>query len=342
MPEIETTILKKDRLRTEASIQHAKDVFSQNLAKNLNLTKVSSPIMVMDGTGINDDLNGVERTVKFAIKQMDDQHAVVVNSLAKWKRIRLRDFEIDEGHGILTDMRAIRPDEDYSPIHSVYVDQWDWEKRISPPERTLALLKSEVRKIFQAMKDTELDLHEKYPDVVKKLPDDITFIHAEELRRIYPDLTAKERENILAHDHGAVFIIGIGGNLGDDRPHDGRAPDYDDWSTENEDGFQGLNGDLLVWNPVLKSAFELSSMGIRVDRAALLKQLELRDEQRRKDLYFHQLLLQDKLPQCIGGGIGQSRMCMYLLGKRHIGEVQVSVWPEQAYQDAKVLGIQLL
>ena len=342
MPEIEPTTLKKDRLTTEASIQYAKDVFSQKLAQYLKLTKVSSPIMVMDGTGVNDDLNGVERCVRFAIKQMDDQHAVVVNSLAKWKRIRLHDFEIDEDQGILTDMRAIRPDEDYSPIHSVYVDQWDWEKRISPQDRTLARLKSEVRNIYQAMKDTERELHQRYPGEVKKLPEDITFIHAEELRRIYPDLTAKERENKIAFEHGAVFIIGIGGRLEDNQIHDGRAPDYDDWSTENEEGFHGLNGDLLVWNPVLESAFELSSMGIRVDRTALLKQLELRSEQHRKDLYFHQLLLQDKLPQSIGGGIGQSRLCMYLLGKRHIGEVQVSVWPEQAYQEAKVLGIELM
>ncbi len=342
MPEIETKTLKKDRLKTEASIQYAKDVFSQKLAQELNLTKVSSPIMVMDGTGVNDDLNGVERCVRFAIKQMDDQHAVVVNSLAKWKRIRLRDFEIDEDQGILTDMRAIRPDEDYSPIHSVYVDQWDWEKRISPQDRTLTRLKSEVKKIYRAMKATEQELHRKYPEVLKKLPENITFIHSEELRRIYPDSCAKERENKIAREHGAVFVIGIGGKMGDDQPHDGRAPDYDDWSTENEDGFQGLNGDLLVWNPVLESAFELSSMGIRVDRVALLRQLELRGELHRSNLYFHQLLLQDQLPQSIGGGIGQSRLCMYLLDKRHIGEVQVSVWPEQAYQEARLLGIELL
>src|SRR5690606_14346520 len=342
MPEIETKTLKKDRLKTEASIQYAKDVFSQKLAQELNLTKVSSPIMVMDGTGVNDDLNGVERCVRFAIKQMDDQHAVVVNSLAKWNRIRLRDFEIDEDQGILTDMRAIRPDEDYSPIHSVYVDQWDWEKRISPQERTLTRLKSEVKKIYRAMKATEQELHRKYPEVLKKLPENITFIHAEELRRIYPDSCAKERENKIAREHGAVFIIGIGGKMGDDQPHDGRAPDYDDWSTENEDGFHGVNGEHLVWNPVLESAFELSSMGIRVDRVALLRQLELRGELHRSNLYFHQLLLQDQLPQSIGGGIGQSRLCMYLLDKRHIGEVQVSVWPEQAYQEARLLGIELL
>ncbi len=340
--EIKTKTLKQERLRTEAAIQYAKDVFTRQLSDQLNLTKVSSPIMVMDGTGINDDLNGVERCVRFAIKQMDDQKAVVVNSLAKWKRIRLKDYEIDEEQGIITDMRAIRPDEDYSPIHSVYVDQWDWEKRISPDDRTVARLKTEVKKIYKALKITEQELRRKYTDVEEQLPDDITFIHAEELRRIYPELTGKEREDKIAREYGAVFIIGIGGELGDDQPHDGRAPDYDDWSTENEDGFYGLNGDLLVWNPVLESAFELSSMGIRVDQDALERQLELRNETHRKKLHFHQLLLQDQLPQSIGGGIGQSRVCMFLLGKQHIGEVQVSVWPEEAYQEASMKGISLL
>lgn len=337
-----TKSLKKDQLRKEASIQYIKDVFSCHLSESLHLTKVSSPIMVMDGTGINDDLNGVERCVRFAIKQMDDQHAVVVNSLAKWKRIRLRDYDIDEDQGILTDMRAIRPDEDYSPIHSVYVDQWDWEKRISPQDRTLAKLKAEVRNIYAALKKTEELASSKYPEVKVKLPEEIVFIHAEELRRMYPDLTPKERENKISAIHGAVFIIGIGGELDDDLPHDGRAPDYDDWSTENEEGFKGLNGDLIVWNPVLESAFELSSMGIRVDQQALVRQLDLRGEHHRKELHFHQLLLNEELPQSMGGGIGQSRVCMYLLDKRHIGEVQVSVWPEQAYQEAKMYGLELL
>ena len=239
-------------------------------------------------------------------------------------------------------MRAIRPDEDYSPIHSVYVDQWDWEKRISPESRSLDVLKSEVRKIFFALKRTETRLVERHVELEARLPDDITFIHAEELRRIYPDLPPKERENKITEEHGAVFLIGIGGELDDGNPHDGRAPDYDDWSTPNEDGFHGLNGDLLVWNPVLESAFELSSMGIRVDREALLRQLDQRGEQHRKELYFHQLLLDDALPQSIGGGIGQSRVCMFLLNKQHIGEVQVSVWPEQAYEEALAKGITLL
>jgi len=342
MSELESKILKQDRLKTEAAIQLVKDTFSANLCKTLNLTRVSAPIMVMDGTGVNDDLNGIERCVRFAIKQMDDQSAVVVNSLAKWKRIRLKDYGIEENQGILTDMRAIRPDEDYSPIHSVYVDQWDWEKCISYACRNLELLKSEVRNIFKALKHTEDLLVSKFEELESRLPDDITFIHAEELRRIYPDLTPKERENIITEEHGAVFLIGIGGDLGDGKPHDGRAPDYDDWSTPNEDGFHGLNGDLLVWNPVLGSAFELSSMGIRVDKEALIRQLEQRGEQHRRELYFHRLLLDDELPQSIGGGIGQSRVCMFLLHKRHIGEVQVSVWPEQAYQEAKLLGIELL
>lgn len=342
MLEVETKTLKKERLKTETQIQFTKDVFARKLSEALNLTKVSSPIMVMDGTGVNDDLNGVERCVRFAIKQMDDREAVVVNSLAKWKRIRLQDFGMETEEGILTDMRAIRPDEDYSPIHSIYVDQWDWEKRISPENRTVHKLKSEVRKIYAALKQTEDVLLAQHPELKAKLPTEITFIHAEELRRLYPESTAKEREDQIARKYGAVFIIGIGGELEDGQPHDGRAPDYDDWSTDNEEGFQGLNGDLLVWNPVLEKAFELSSMGIRVNRESLLRQLHYRHQSHRKELYFHQLLLQDQLPQSIGGGIGQSRVCMFLLDKQHIGEVQVSVWPEQAYQEARMNGFDLL
>lgn len=338
----DSKIIKKDLLKTEESIQFVKDVFSRHLSEALHLTKVSSPIMVMDGTGINDDLNGVERCVTFPVKQIGDQRAVIVNSLAKWKRIRLRELEIPAGSGILTDMRAIRPDEDYSPIHSIYVDQWDWEKHISPENRNLDYLTSEVKKIYSAFKATEEAVVEKYPDIDPILPDEIKFIHAEELLQMYPDVNPKEREHRIAKLHGAVFIIGIGGLLTSDKPHDGRAPDYDDWSTENSAGFHGLNGDFIVWNPVLEIALEISSMGIRVDQAALLRQLSIRDDLARKDLYFHQLLLAGEMPQSIGGGIGQSRVCMFMLRKQHIGEVQVSVWPEEARIEAKEKGIRLL
>lgn len=315
-------------LKTEIQTRLIKQSFSDALAQALNLHPVSAPLMVLSGTGINDDLNGVERSVTFSVKQLDDCQAVVVNSLAKWKRVRLAQLGFEPGEGILTDMRAIRPDEDYSPIHSIFVDQWDWEKVIGKEERTLETLQAEVRKIYACIRFTQGRIQEAYPELDLKLPADITFIHAEELRRAYPDLTPKERETAICRQHGAVFLIGVGGALGDGQAHDGRSPDYDDWSSDNGAGFQGLNGDILVWNPVLESAFELSSMGIRVDPAAMQRQLQVRGQQEREGLYYHQLLLNEKLPQTIGGGIGQSRLCMLLLGKQHIGEVQASVWPE--------------
>lgn len=339
---VKTDTVKKNLLKTEKAIQFVKDVFSHHLCENLHLTKVSSPIMVMDGTGINDDLNGVERCVTFPVKQIDDRKAVIVNSLAKWKRIRLRDLEIPEGEGILTDMRAIRPDEDYSPIHSIYVDQWDWEKRISEKDRNLSTLKTAVNKIYRALKATEEAVTGKYTEIDPILPEHITFIHAEELLQMYPDATPKEREAHITKKYGAVFIIGIGGKLSNGDSHDGRAPDYDDWSTLNDDGYKGLNGDLLVWNPVLESALEISSMGIRVDKIALLHQLDIRKMLKRKELHFHRLLVNEEIPQSMGGGIGQSRVCMFLLRKWHIGEVQVSVWPEAARKEARDKGIHLL
>lgn len=338
----DSKIIKKDLLKTEESIQFVKDTFSRHLSEYLHLTKISSPIMVMDGTGINDDLNGVERCVTFPVKQIDDQRAVIVNSLAKWKRIRLGELGLPEDTGILTDMRAIRPDEDYSPIHSIYVDQWDWEKHMSPKDRNLAYLKSQVRKIYAAFKATEEAVVEKYPEIDPILPDEIKFVHAEELLQMYPDLKPKEREHRIAKLHGAVFIIGIGGELSNGTAHDGRAPDYDDWSTPNCAGYQGLNGDFIVWNPVLEIALEISSMGIRVDQEALLRQLKIRNDLDRKNLFFHQLLLNEKMPLSIGGGIGQSRVCMFMLRKQHIGEVQVSVWPDEARMEAKEKGIRLL
>ncbi len=329
-------------LATEQAIAFVKETFSNELCNNLNLHKVSSPIMVLDGTGINDDLNGVERTVTFPVKQIGDRKAVVVNSLAKWKRIRLRELNIEPGIGILTDMKAIRPDEDYSPIHSIYVDQWDWEKHITAHQRSLECLKSNVRSIYKALQNTEERVFQLYPEIEPILPREITFVHSEELAKQFPDFKPKERENKIAKKYGAVFIIGIGGKLSTGEPHDGRAPDYDDWSSPNDEDFYGLNGDLIVWNPVLQSALEISSMGIRVDREALLRQLQEKNDEDRKSLYFHQKILNDELPQSIGGGIGQSRVCMFLLRKKHIGEVQVGLWPDSVRKDSENEGINLL
>ncbi|MBN1650019.1 MAG: aspartate--ammonia ligase [Bacteroidales bacterium] len=334
--------MKNEFLQTEEAIAFVKEIFAQELSKQLKLTKISSPIAVLDGTGINDDLNGVERTVKFPVKSMKEQGAVIVNSLAKWKRIRLQELHIEEGRGVLTDMRALRPDEDYSPIHSIYVDQWDWEKKISSQDRTLVFLKKQVEQIYEVLKSTEKQIAAMYPHLPAVLPQKIRFIHAEELLLRYPYLSAKDRETEIAKAFGAVFIIGIGGKLSDGKKHDGRAPDYDDWSSENEEGYKGLNGDILVWNPILESAFELSSMGIRVDKKALLYQLEESDAMDRKNLHFHSLLLNDQLPQSIGGGIGQSRVVMFMLKKKHIGEVQVSVWPDAIREESLKAGVYLL
>ncbi|HAG15670.1 MAG TPA: aspartate--ammonia ligase [Bacteroidales bacterium] len=329
-------------LKTEEAISFVKETFSKEFAKQLELTKISSPILVLDGTGINDDLNGTERSVKFPVKAMQDQQAVVVNSLAKWKRIRLMELGIKKGKGILTDMRAIRPDEDFTPIHSIYVDQWDWEKCIDSKERTLHVLKSTVNQIYKALKLTEKKVEERYSEISSVLPEMIHFIHTEELLQMYPTLSAKERETAITKVYGAVFIIGIGGKLSNGEIHDGRAPDYDDWSSLNKDGYTGLNGDILVWNPVLEMAFELSSMGIRVDKTALVKQLEEKRQLYRKELLFHQLLLSNQLPQSIGGGIGQSRVCMFMLRKKHIGEVQVGLWPDTCKAQSKKEGIFLM
>lgn len=331
-----------DILQTEEMIDFIKSDFGKKLAHNLNIVKVSSPLIVSDGTGINDDLNGIEKPVSFQIKSLDDQKAVIIQSLAKWKRMRLKYFDIEPGNGILTDMRAIRPDEKLSPIHSVYVDQWDWEKHILRGQRTLHYLKATIDAIYSAFKATEEALFEKYPWLVPQLPDKITFVHAEELLRQYPYLNPKQRENAAARVHGAVFIIGIGNNLSNGEPHDGRAPDYDDWSSLNEDGYNGLNGDIIFWNPSLDSAFEISSMGIRVDCRSMKHQLKICGCQERENLLFHRLLLSDQLPLSIGGGIGQSRLCMFFLRKTHIGEVQSSIWSEEVLMNAEERGIKLL
>jgi aspartate--ammonia ligase len=318
-----------DKLKTEEAIWFIKEKFSKKLAKNLNLIRVSAPIAVLDGTGINDDLNGIERPVSFPVKGLNGRRASVVQSLAKWKRLRLKEFNIEAGKGILTDMRALRPDEDLSPIHSIYVDQWDWEKRILPEQRSLSYLKATVESIYETIKATERELCEIIPELSPELPDKIYFIHSEELLKQYPDLDVKQRETEVARIFGAVFIIGIGSKLSNGLRHDGRAPDYDDWSSLNDDGYHGLNGDIILWNPILNSAFELSSMGIRVNKEAMLRQLEITGCQERSKLLFHSLLLNNQLPLSIGGGIGQSRLCMFFLKKMHIGEVQSSIWSDE-------------
>ena len=334
--------MKTTLLKTEKSIDFVKQTFETILKNQLELTRVSAPIAVLAGTGINDDLNGIERTVGFPIKSLQEQKAVVVNSLAKWKRTRLQKLGFEEGKGLITDMRAIRPDEDYSPIHSIYVDQWDWEKRITSKNKTIAFLKAEVLKIYEALKLTERKVAEEFSEIDPILPEEIKFIHSEELLRQYPSLSPQERELKITEKYGAVFLIGIGGKLSNGLPHDGRSPDYDDWSSKNEEGYTGFNGDILVWHPVLKSSFEISSMGIRVDKPTLLNQLSLSGQLERKKLFFHQLLLGEKIPDSIGGGIGQSRVCMFMLRKKHIGEVQVGIWPTIVEKKSSEDGILLL
>ncbi len=331
-----------DRRTTEQAIQKAKDYFAGMLSEKLNLTRVSAPMVVLKGTGINDDLNGIERAVSFPIKDMQEQRAEVVHSLAKWKRLRLQELGIEEGKGLYTNMFALRPDEELSDIHSIFVDQWDWEKHISVAQRTIPFLKEAVEKIFEVLRLTEACICETYPVIHPVLPAKITFIHSEDLLEQYPDLTPKERETEAAKKYGAVFIIGIGAQLKGGKAHDGRAPDYDDWTTETDAGYKGLNGDIILWHPVLERAFEISSMGIRVDKTALLKQLTIAGCEERKELYFHSRLLKGELPQSIGGGIGQSRLCMFLLRKAHIGEVQVSIWSDKVKSDCAEKGIELL
>ena len=327
---------------TEVAIKMIKEQFQKALAKSLGLRRVTAPLFVLSGTGLNDDLNGVERAVKFPIKCLGDRQAEVVHSLAKWKRVKLGAYDIAPGYGLYTDMNAIRADEELDNLHSLYVDQWDWEQTIDESWRTLPYLKSTVRKIYQAIRDTELQVYERFPHITPRLPEEITFVHSEELLQRYPGLTAQERENRAAREHGAVFIIGIGGKLSDGKPHDLRAPDYDDWSSPNEAGMTGLNGDLIVWDSVLGRSIELSSMGIRVSPESLRHQLEECGCTEREKLEFHSRLLNGELPYSIGGGIGQSRMCMFLLQKAHIGEVQASIWPQEQVEECARAGIELL
>lgn len=331
-----------DMRQTEQGIKLIKEFFQTNLSTELRLRRVTAPLFVLKGLGINDDLNGVERAVTFPIKDLGDARAEVVHSLAKWKRLTLAEYEIERGYGIYTDMNAIRADEELDNLHSLYVDQWDWEAVIGKEERTLAFLKNIVERIYAAIRRTEYLVCESYPQIKPFLPEKIHFIHAEELLQMYPDKTPKEREDAICEAYGAVFIIGIGGKLSNGEKHDGRAPDYDDWSTVAENGLRGLNGDILIWYPVLGRSFELSSMGIRVNKESLLRQLQLEGQEAREQLFFHQQLLNDKLPLSIGGGIGQSRLCMVLLHKAHIGEIQASIWPDDMREECKALGMPLI
>lgn len=319
-----------------------KDHFEKGLSSDLRLRRVTAPLFMLKGTGLNDDLHGTERPISFQIKDMRNEEAEVVMSLAKWKRMMLRDYDIQTGYGIYTDMNALRPDEELDNMHSVYVDQWDWEKAILPEDRTLDTLKIAVDKVWDNIKRSEFMLHTFYPNVVPELPEKISYIHAEQLFELYPKLSPKEREDKIAHKLGAVFIIGIGSVLPDGKPHDRRAPDYDDWSTETVDGYKGLNGDIIVWNDVLQCAAELSSMGIRVDKDEMMKQLELTGTEERTDLLFHRRLLNDELPSSIGGGIGQSRTAMQLLKKAHIGEIQSAIWPGEMVNHCRRSNIHLI
>ena len=328
---------------TEKAIKEIKDFFEHTLAWNLNLQRVSAPLFVRKGSGINDDLNGIERKVTFQIRDDGDSNAEVVFSLAKWKRMVLADYGFKPNEGLYTDMNAIRPDEEsLDNIHSIYVDQWDWERVISPEQRNLEFLKNIVRTIYNVLCETENHVRSLYPHITPILPEDIQFVHTEDLLEMYPTLTPRQREDKVAKEYGAVFVIGIGGHLADGTIHDGRAPDYDDWFTPTTDGKRGLNGDILLWYPLLDRAFEISSMGIRVDRDAMLKQLELRNALNRKDFDWHKKLLNGQLPLSIGGGIGQSRLCMFLLRKLHVGEVHSSVWPEDMLEKCEKAGIKLL
>lgn len=327
---------------TEEAIKDIKDSFQIHTAKELNLTRTSAPIIVLSRTGINDYLTGTEKPISFDVKDMNEK-AEIVHSLAKWKRVALADYGFKHGEGLYTDMNAIRPDEILDNLHSIYVDQWDWERVIKKGERNLEFLRSVVRKIYKVIRETEKEVCQRNIHIPGPfLPDKIHFIHSEELEERYPGLSPQEREDAICSEKGAVFIIGIGAKIKSGKPHDGRAADYDDWSTETGKGNRGLNGDILVWYPLLNCAMELSSMGIRVDKDSLLKQLEIKGELEKINLYFHHRLLQGELPLTMGGGIGQSRLCMFYLRKAHIGEVQSSIWPEDMKNICKSNNIFLL
>ncbi len=330
-----------DLRQTERAIRVIKEFFQIHLAESLNLSRVSAPLFVLSGTGINDDLNGVERPISFGVKSIPNGRAEIVQSLAKCKRLALAEYGFKPGEGLYTDMNAIRPDEVLDDIHSVYVDQWDWERVMKDNERNLGFLHQVVERIYDVICRTEQHVAEKYPGIKPFLPARIQFVHTEQLERRWPDLSPRQREDKICRETGAVFIIGIGSPLADGKPHDGRAPDYDDWSSPTENG-RGLNGDIFVWNPVLNRGFELSSMGIRVNPDSLKRQLEITGFQERSKLFFHRRLLAGELPQTIGGGIGQSRLCMLFLQKIHVGEVQSSVWPQEIREQLKRENVPLL
>ena len=317
--------------QTQIAIKKVKDFFQQNLAVELNLTRVSAPLFVDSKSGLNDNLNGTERPVSFDL--LSGAQLEIVHSLAKWKRLALKRYHFSTHEGLYTDMNAIRRDEDTDNIHSMFVDQWDWEKIITREERTEDYLKQTVRYIYEALKHTENYIADDYNFVEKLLPEHITFVTTQELEDRWPDATPKQREYNIVREHGAVFLMKIGGALKSGKPHDGRAPDYDDWE---------LNGDILVYYPVLDIALELSSMGIRVDEESLRRQLAIRGCEDRADLPFHKALLAGELPYTMGGGIGQSRMCMFFLRKAHIGEVQSSIWPQETLDRCAEHGIELL
>ena len=322
-----------DIKETEIGIKYVKDYFEQELSKQLNLTRVSAPLFVKPETGLNDNLNGVERPVSFGVKEQNDAVVEIVHSLAKWKRMALKRYGFSRGEGLYTDMNAIRRDEDSDNIHSIFVDQWDWEKIIDKADRNLETLTHIVGKVYEALKNTEKYIATKYDYIKEILPEDIFFITSQELEDLYPNKSPKEREYIIAKEKGAVFIMQIGGALNSGERHDGRAPDYDDWK---------LNGDIIVYYPVLDIALELSSMGIRVDEDSLKEQLMICDCMERAELPFQKALLDKELPYTIGGGIGQSRICMFYLRKAHIGEVQSSIWPADVMEEAEKKGLPLL
>lgn len=322
-----------DPMETQRAIKKIKDFFQQELAYGLNLRRVTAPLFVIPESGLNDNLNGIERTVAFSLKDMEEKNVEIVQSLAKWKRMALGKYGIPPGHGIYTDMNAIRRDEDLDNLHSIYVDQWDWEKVMLKEERNQKYLESTVTIIYNALKNLGDYVNRLYRNIQTELPNEIYFITSQELEDRYPDMTPKERENEICKEYRAVFVKNIGGALKSGKPHDGRAPDYDDWN---------LNGDILLWNEVLEMAFEISSMGVRVDEEAMERQLKMAGAEDRGAMDFHRAIIEKKLPYSVGGGIGQSRLCMFFLRKAHIGEVQVSVWPDSMIEECRDNNIFLL
>lgn len=318
---------------TQEAIKFIRDLFQKEYGKEMKLERISAPLFVSKLSGLNDNLNGVERPVAFDIPAVSREDFEVVQSLAKWKRWALKEYDFQPGEGLYTNMNAIRRDEELDNLHSCYVDQWDWEKVITKEQRTIAFLEETVRTIFKVIKHMSHEVWYKYPQAAKVLPDDVFFITTDELLAMYPDKDQKERENLITKEHGCVFLEKIGDKLANGKPHDGRAPDYDDWA---------LNGDILFWYDTLDCALEISSMGIRVDEISLKEQLKKANAEDRANLPYHKALLSGELPYTIGGGIGQSRLCMLLLGRAHIGEVQASVWPEEMRKACKEAGIELL